>query len=577
MLEGFPSNVPINLEIRNLAGTTVFWSTTISAAGVVSGSFTAPISADYKIVLSVNNTTGNDIGITIDNFYVYTQPSLSNDYVSLFLPDVLSYNDYYPFGSLVPNRHRSTDDYRYGFQGQEKDDELKGEGNSYAFDLRFYDPRIGRFLSLDPDKKLYTDLSPYLFAANSPLVLIDEMGRGPIVPKWLWQGKAYDVAFTAGFIDGMWDAGEGVVQHAVDWHPLNWVTDPSNQWRKTKEALSLPRVMVTILTDDTARENLLKAVEEGIGTWIDDATGKKGMDVAGYTHGKLVFEVVATFVGVEELQLASKSGKFSKETLDLLKKNAKTLIKQMKPCGCFTAGTLVFVEEGYKNIEEIKVGDKVWAYNDKNGELELKKVIDTFSRDFSQVYKIYYGDEVIEATNEHPFFIGGKWLKVDELKVGDNLTLYDETTLPITKIELVEGDFKVYNFTVDEYHTYYVSKSNVLVHNGNPCDFGFMWQEAKTVLTDVLTKGVHGNVFFKGKKLTEIGFEVNESGDVIYNIVGKKVSREQEKIVEQAFQAQLKNPNFKSELKEKAKEFLDSGAFKGKDREKKLQKIVDEL
>ncbi|PJE43764.1 MAG: hypothetical protein CUR32_04940, partial [Flavobacterium sp.] len=113
MLEGFPSYVPINLEIRNLAGTTVFWSTTISAAGVVSGSFTAPISADYKIVLSVNNTTGNDIGITIDNFYVYTQPSLSNDYVSLFLPDVLSYNDYYPFGSLVPNRHRSTDDYRY--------------------------------------------------------------------------------------------------------------------------------------------------------------------------------------------------------------------------------------------------------------------------------------------------------------------------------------------------------------------------------------------------------------------------------------------------------------------------------
>ncbi|WP_291131274.1 polymorphic toxin-type HINT domain-containing protein [Flavobacterium sp. UBA7682] len=147
----------------------------------------------------------------------------------------------------------------------------------------------------------------------------------------------------------------------------------------------------------------------------------------------------------------------------------------MKPCGCFTAGTLVFAEEGYKNIEEIKVGDKVWAYNEKNGELELKKVIDTFSRDFSQVYKIYFGNEILEATNEHPFFIGGKWLKVDELKVGDNLTLYDGTSLPITKIELVEGSFKVYNFTVDEYHTYYVSKSNILVHNGTPCN----WKSSK--------------------------------------------------------------------------------------------------
>ena len=33
---------------------------------------------------------------------------------------------------LVPNRHGSSNSYRYGFQGQEKDDELKGEGNSFA-------------------------------------------------------------------------------------------------------------------------------------------------------------------------------------------------------------------------------------------------------------------------------------------------------------------------------------------------------------------------------------------------------------------------------------------------------------
>ncbi|RUT67492.1 hypothetical protein D0817_26180, partial [Flavobacterium cupreum] len=41
--------------------------------------------------------------------------------------------DYYPFGMLVPNRHADTEEYRYGFQGQEKDKELKGEGNSLNY------------------------------------------------------------------------------------------------------------------------------------------------------------------------------------------------------------------------------------------------------------------------------------------------------------------------------------------------------------------------------------------------------------------------------------------------------------
>ncbi|WP_288907052.1 MULTISPECIES: polymorphic toxin-type HINT domain-containing protein, partial [Bacteroidota] len=167
-------------------------------------------------------------------------------------------------------------------------------------------------------------------------------------------------------------------------------------------------------------------------------------------------------------------------------------LKKIKPCGCFTSGTQVYTETGYKNIEDIKIGDKVWAYNEDSKNLSLKEVIDTFTREFKQIYKIYFGDEVLEATHEHPFFIGGKWLKVDELKVGDLLTLYDGDTKSILKIELVEGDFKVYNFTVDEFHTYFVSKHNVLVHNGTPCN----WKSVKLFSH---TFSVHGS----GKKITK--------------------------------------------------------------------------
>ena len=72
----------------------------------------------------------------------------------------------YTFGSLVPNRHKSTDDYRYGFQGQEKDNELKGEGNSLNYKYRMHDPRVGRFFAVDPLFKEYPHNSPYAFSEN---------------------------------------------------------------------------------------------------------------------------------------------------------------------------------------------------------------------------------------------------------------------------------------------------------------------------------------------------------------------------------------------------------------------------
>ena len=51
---------------------------------------------------------------------------------------------------LLPGRHANTSDYRYGFQGQEMDNEIKGEGNSVNYKYRMHDPRVGRFFARDP-------------------------------------------------------------------------------------------------------------------------------------------------------------------------------------------------------------------------------------------------------------------------------------------------------------------------------------------------------------------------------------------------------------------------------------------
>ena len=63
--------------------------------------------------------------------------------------------------------------YRYGFNGKENDNEVKGEGNQQDYGMRVYDPRIGKFLSVDPLTRSYPMLTPYQYASNSPIAHID--------------------------------------------------------------------------------------------------------------------------------------------------------------------------------------------------------------------------------------------------------------------------------------------------------------------------------------------------------------------------------------------------------------------
>ena len=69
---------------------------------------------------------------------------------------------------LMPERSETfgSSGYRFGFQGQEQDNEVSGEGNSYAFKYRMHDPRLGRFLSVDPLSASYPWNSPYAFSEN---------------------------------------------------------------------------------------------------------------------------------------------------------------------------------------------------------------------------------------------------------------------------------------------------------------------------------------------------------------------------------------------------------------------------
>lgn len=73
----------------------------------------------------------------------------------------------------MKERSFPSDAYRYGFNGKEMDDEMRGDGNSYDYGFRMYDPRLARFMSVDPWANKFPMLSSYQFAANTPIWCVD--------------------------------------------------------------------------------------------------------------------------------------------------------------------------------------------------------------------------------------------------------------------------------------------------------------------------------------------------------------------------------------------------------------------
>ena len=161
-------------------------------------------------------------------------------------------------------------------------------------------------------------------------------------------------------------------------------------------------------------------------------------------------------------RLQSKSTTRTAQGVKKLKKSASSNI------ACFTAGTKIHTKDGFKAIETIKAGDYVWSENPETHEKALKKVKKIFVREKDSVVRLSINGEAIETTNEHPFYVEGHgWTNASDLKVGDKVRQEDGTTGIVEKAKHVALDnpVTVYNFEVEDFHTYYVSEQKVLVHN----------------------------------------------------------------------------------------------------------------
>lgn len=142
----------------------------------------------------------------------------------------------------------------------------------------------------------------------------------------------------------------------------------------------------------------------------------------------------------------------------------------IKPNACFVAGTLVLTSNTtYENIEDIEVGDYVLSYDVDKQAKQKKKVTEIFEKEVNELVEIHVSTETITTTINHPFYLPdyGKWIEAGSLSEGSNILLSNGKTDYIDSKFVYQTDkpVTVYNFTVEDYHTYFVGKEGVLVHN----------------------------------------------------------------------------------------------------------------
>lgn len=303
------------------------------------------------------------------------------------------------------------------------------ETSLYYLISRYYNPSLGRFINADA-VLLTDDLlgnNQYAYCCNNPVTYDDPTGHG------------LDIVFD--FI-------------SLGFSIKDVIDDPSNPYAWAALGLDVLCLAVPIMSGGGTLVRGLSKVDDV----VDLAKAvDKGKDLV-----NVIDAVGDTARAVDGLGDAAK-------VTDTLTDITKGL--DLSGGLCFIAGTPVLTNDGLTAIEEIEVGDIVWASNPETGEVALKPVVQTFVNETQELVHIHVNGERITCTPEHPFYspvLG--WTNAIQLRAGDILVTVNGEYVIVEQVqhELLESPIKVYNFEVEGFHTYYVGTSSVLVHNA--CD-----------------------------------------------------------------------------------------------------------
>ena len=319
-----------------------------------------------------------------------------NGIVDYYTADIVSQQDYYPFGMLMQGRSFSSSGYRYGFNGKEQDAEISGTGNQYDYGFRIYNPRIGRFLSVDPLMKNFPSWSPYPFAMNRPIDGID--------------------------LDGLefYKANDSYIRMAINFNPqLNTISSTQlyRHWERQNNSndFILPYKLNQII-DET------KTIS-GIGSDASEVTRIR-------VYSELIFTKDQS--RIEATDAESSFTNAQTHRLPIIPENKKELRNQLKTKEFFTPGISDKVDKANAIIAGIEIVGKL---GQTIGEWHVNDIINEAQGAQSRKALL-----VLNGIKDSWQTIPQEYLNNSSLSKIANYLLYGE---PITQNSLVNGQYPV--------------------------------------------------------------------------------------------------------------------------------------
>ena len=322
---------------------------------------------------------------------------------------------------------------------------------------------------------------------------------------WELVSSGQDTAYGAGLATsipvGLFETGKGIAEIAM--HPIDSLNairtliQEGNFTEAMKQSYANRIDKMIVEYQKAGAEGAFKAGLEA-GQLLQETVGMLAGGAGLAKVGTKFTKAVVTFAKGEKTAVAVVKGSASSTASDIASNTLETVKNsRVKALTCSFRGDMeVKTEQGYKPIESIKVGDKVYAKNELTGQMTYQRVQAHYNNPYDFTVYVEVIDEqgkqqTIVSNKIHPFFTqvsqgelvpsseghyykgeiqNAQWVDAQNLKAGYKLLSENNHWQTVKGVSIKAEKLSAYNLTVETDHTYFIKGANsdldgVWVHN----------------------------------------------------------------------------------------------------------------